>query len=64
MLRTSHYLLSDQVVEFFAWPFPPFNESDPPSNARAFDGFVARIALSPKVLDAQKYLDEQEQRPV
>jgi len=60
----SHYLLSDQVVEFFAWPFPPFNESSQPVNVWAFDDFVARIALSPKVLDAQKYLDEQEQRLV
>jgi RimJ/RimL family protein N-acetyltransferase len=60
MQGMAHYLLSDRVVEFYSWPFPPFNESAPPVNAWAFEDFVGRISLNPKVLDAQKYLEEQE----
>ena len=43
-----HYLLSDGVVEFFAWPFPPFKEDARPVNGFAFDDFTARINLNPK----------------
>lgn len=43
-----HYLLSDGVVEFFAWPFPPFDENARPVNGFAFDDFTARINLNPK----------------
>lgn len=25
-----HYLLSEGVVEFYSWPFPPFDENSPP----------------------------------
>lgn len=53
-----HYLLSEGVVEFYAWPFPPFEENNPPTNGFAFDDFTARINLNPKVLEAQKSLDE------
>ena len=53
-----HYLLSEGVVEFYGWPFPPFNEDNPPTNGFAFDDFTARINLNPKVLEAQKSLDE------
>jgi hypothetical protein len=56
----AHYLHSDSVVDFYAWPFPPFNEEAPPVNLYAFDDFVVRIALNPKILDAQKYLEEEE----
>lgn len=53
-----HYLLSEGVVEFYAWPFPPFLETNPPTNGFAFDDFTARINLNPKVLEAQKPLDQ------
>ena len=53
-----HYLLSEGVVEFYGWPFPAFNEDNPPTNGFAFDDFTARINLNPKVLEAQKSLDE------
>jgi RimJ/RimL family protein N-acetyltransferase len=53
-----HYLLSEGVVEFYAWPFPPFEEKNPPTNGFAFDDFTARINLNPKVLEAQKPLDQ------
>jgi RimJ/RimL family protein N-acetyltransferase len=53
-----HYLLSEGVVEFYAWPFPPFEENSPPTNGFAFDDFTARINLNPKVLEAQKPLDQ------
>lgn len=43
-----HYLLSEGVVEFFAWPFPPFEEDARPINGYAFDDFTARINLSPR----------------
>ena len=53
-----HYLLSEGVVEFYAWPFPPFEETNPPTNGFAFDDFTARINLNPKVLEAQMPLDQ------
>lgn len=53
----SHYLLSEGVVEFYAWPFPPFEENCRPTNSFAFDDFTARINLNPKVLEAQKPSD-------
>ncbi len=53
-----HYLISEGVVEFYAWPFPPFEENNPPTNGFAFDDFTARINLNPKVLEAQKPLDQ------
>ena len=53
-----HYLLSEGVVEFYAWPFPPFLETNPPTNGFAFDDFTARINLNPKVLEAQMPLDQ------
>lgn len=43
-----HYLLSDGVVEFYGWPFPPFDENARPVNGFAFDDFTARINLNPK----------------
>jgi len=49
-----HYLLSEGVVEFFAWPFPPFVEENAPVNGFAFDDFTARINLNPDVIEAQK----------
>jgi hypothetical protein len=49
-----HYLLSEGVVEFYGWPFPPFEENCRPTNGFAFDDFTARINLNPKVLEAQK----------
>jgi len=49
-----HYLLSEGVVEFFAWPFPPFDEDNLPVNGYAFDDFTARINFNPDVLEAQK----------
>lgn len=49
-----HYLLSEGVVEFFAWPFPPFVEDNPPVNGYAFDDFTARINLNPNILEAHK----------
>jgi hypothetical protein len=52
-----YYLLSDPVVEFFEWPFPPFDEKARPINAWAFDDFTARINFNPDVLEAQ--LEEQ-----
>ncbi len=48
MSGMGHYLLSDSVVEFFAWPFPPFHEDSKPVNAFAFDDFTGRINLNPK----------------
>jgi len=53
-----HYLLSEGVVEFYGWPFPPFEENCRPTNGFAFDDFAARINLNPKVLEAQKPLDQ------
>jgi hypothetical protein len=53
-----HYLLSEGVVEFYGWPFPPFEENCRPTNGFAFDDFTARINLNPKVLEAQKPLDQ------
>ena len=53
-----HYLLSEGVVEFYGWPFPPFEENSRPTNGFAFDDFTARINLNPKVLEAQKTLDD------
>jgi RimJ/RimL family protein N-acetyltransferase len=43
-----HYLLSDGIVEFYGWPFPPFEENGRPINGFAFDDFTARINLSPR----------------
>ena len=43
-----HYLLSDGIVEFYGWPFPPFEEDRRPINGFAFDDFTARINLSPR----------------
>jgi GNAT superfamily N-acetyltransferase len=43
-----HYLLSEGVVEFYGWPFPPFVEKGRPINGFAFDDFTARINLSPR----------------
>ena len=43
-----HYLLSDGIVEFYGWPFPPFEENGRSINGFAFDDFTARINLSPK----------------
>ena len=52
-----HYLLSDGVVEFYGWPFAPFEENARPTNGYAFDDFTARINLNPNVLDAQRSMD-------
>jgi RimJ/RimL family protein N-acetyltransferase len=52
-----HYLLSDGIVEFFGWPFPPFEENGRPTNGFAFDDFTARINMNPNVLEAQRPLD-------
>lgn len=46
-----HYLHSDGVVEFFAWPFPPFEENASPINGYAFDDFTARINLNPRLFE-------------
>ena len=43
-----YYLLSEGVVEFYSWPFPPFDENSRPINGFAFDDFTARINLSPR----------------
>ncbi|GDX24708.1 hypothetical protein LBMAG10_13730 [Actinomycetes bacterium] len=43
-----HYLVSDGIVEFYGWPFPPFEENGRPINGFAFDDFTARINLSPR----------------
>ena len=43
-----HYLVSDGIVEFYGWPFPPFEENGRSINGFAFDDFTARINLSPK----------------
>ena len=43
-----HYLLSDGIVEFYGWPFPPFEENGRSINGFAFDDFTARINLSPR----------------
>ena len=53
-----HYLLSDGVVEFFGWPFPPFEENSRAINGFAFDDFTARINFNPNVLEAQRSLDD------
>jgi RimJ/RimL family protein N-acetyltransferase len=53
-----HYLLSDGVVEFYGWPFPPFEETGRPINGFAFDDFTARINFNPNVLEAQRSLDD------
>ena len=50
----SHFLLSEGIVEFYAWPFPPFHEDNSPINGFAFDDFTARINLNPRVLEAQQ----------
>jgi len=52
-----HYLLSEGVVEFYSWPFPPFEENGRPTNGFAFDDFTARINLNPNVLEAQRDLE-------
>ena len=36
------------VVEFYGWPFPPFEENSRPINGFTFDDFTARINLSPR----------------
>lgn len=56
-----HYLLSDGIVEFFGWPFPPFEENDRPTNSFAFDDFTARINLNLNVLEPQRSLDNRVQ---
>ena len=43
-----HYLLSEGIVEFYGWPFPPFEENGRSINGFAFDDFTARINLSPR----------------
>ena len=43
-----HYLLSEGIVEFYGWPFPPFEENSRPINGFTFDDFTARINLSPR----------------
>ncbi len=43
-----HYLLSDGIVEFYGWPFPPFEENGRSINGFAFDDFTARINFSPR----------------
>jgi len=50
-------LLSEGVVEFYSWPFPPFEENGRPTNGFAFDDFTARINLNPNVLEAQRDLE-------
>ena len=52
-----HYLLSDGIVEFYGWQFPPVEENGRPTNGFAFDDFTARINLNPNVLEAQRSLD-------
>lgn len=56
-----HYLLSEGVVEFFSWPFPPFNEDFPPTNGFAFDDFTARINFNPAVLEALRSIEGESQ---
>jgi len=43
-----HYLLSEGIVEFYGWPFPPFEENGRSINGFAFDDFTARTNLSPR----------------
>ena len=47
-----HYLNSDSVVEFYSWPFPPFQEDGKPVNSFAFDDFTSRINLNPRALES------------
>lgn len=47
------YLASENVVEFFGWPFPYFDENQPPINSYTFEDFLARVNFSPKVIEAQ-----------
>jgi RimJ/RimL family protein N-acetyltransferase len=56
-----HYLLSDGVVEFYGWPFPPFEENGRPVNGFAFDDFTARINFSPNVLEGHRSSGDGEQ---
>ena len=53
MTGMNHYLMSDSLVEFFAWPFPPFNEDGRPTNGFAFDDFTSRINLNPNNFEPQ-----------
>lgn len=46
-----HYLNSDSIVEFFSWPFPPFQEQGRPVNAYAFDDFTSRINFNPRAFE-------------
>ena len=55
----AHFLNSEGVVEFYSWPFPPFDENSRPVNGYTFDDFTARINLNPKVLEAQQSEDFQ-----
>ena len=50
--------MADGIVEFFGWPFPPFEENGRPINGFAFDDFTARINLNPNVLKAQRDLED------
>ena len=51
MAGFGHYLNSDSFVEFFAWPFAPFQEEGRPVNAHAFDDFTSRINLNPRAFE-------------
>lgn len=49
-LGLTQYLNSDRVMEFYEWPFVPFEEGARTINPYAFEDYVARVNFSPRNL--------------
>lgn len=52
-LGLSHFLSSDRIIEFYEWPFPPFDEGCRPTNPYYFEDYVARVNFSPRNLESE-----------
>lgn len=52
-LGLTQYLNSDRVMEFYEWPFAPFEEGNRPINPYAFEDYVARVNFSPRNLSEE-----------
>ena len=53
-----YFLSSDNLVDFYSWPFPKFHEKISPVDLELFDAYCARVNFSPDVLEAQRNPDE------
>lgn len=59
VIGANHFLISDSIVEFYAWPFAEYSETMPPVNLWAFDAYCAQVNFSPDVLESQKALEKE-----